>query len=562
MLKLLHIENIAIIEKCDIEFGEGFNVLTGETGAGKSIIIDSISAVLGERSSRSLVRTGADRAFVSALFDTTENARLWLVSQGFEVEDELLLQREITPDGKTTCRVNGKPISVGLLKSLGETLLNIHGQHDSQTLMYPEHHAQYIDRFADKEKYTEIYSSYESEYNRYLELGRELKMLRMSEQEFVKRVDMLKYQIEELEGASLKAGELDELRERRELLRNSAKITEALSLVSNLFSGDGERAGIISDLGGAERALYSLKLSDTTELCSRLGEVLANAEDIYGEVNSLLSKMDASPEEIERVEERYDFLKRLTVKYGADEESLISQLEEFKEELATLEHSDERRVQAEGELDECENSCWDLAQKLFNLRRRTARDFEARVMSELNDLDMAKVTFSAKIEPCENLGIRGADSIEFLISTNLGEPLKPLAKIASGGEMARIMLALKNVLAENDRVQTLIFDEVDAGVSGRAAQKVAEKLAELSIKKQILCVTHLPQMSAMADTHFKIDKEEAGGRTVTTVTILDSSGRVLELARLLGGQTITDKTRENASELIEAAKNIKKEQKK
>lgn len=561
MLKLLHIENIAIIEKCDIEFGEGFNVLTGETGAGKSIIIDSISAVLGERSSRTLVRTGANRAFVSALFDATDNAKGWLMSQGFEPEDELLLQREITPDGKTTCRVNGKPISVGLLKSLGDTLLNIHGQHDSQTLMYPEHHSEYIDRFADREKYTELYSAYESEYNRYLDLGRELKMLQMSEQEFVKRVDMLKYQIEELEGADLKAGELEEIRERRDILRNSAKITEALSLVANLFSGDSERAGIISDLGGAERALYNLKLNDTNELSSRLGEVLANAEDIYGEVNSLLSKLDASPEEIERVEERYDFLKRLTVKYGGGEEDLISMLLEFKEELATLEHSDERRIHVEAELDECENECWDLAQKLFNLRRRTAREFEERVMSELRDLDMEKVTFSAAITPCESLSIRGADQIEFLISTNLGEPLKPLAKIASGGEMARIMLALKNVLAENDKVETLIFDEVDAGVSGRAAQRVAEKLAELSIKKQILCVTHLPQMSAMADTHFKIEKEESGGRTVTKVTILDSSGRVLELARLLGGQTITEKTKENASELIEAAKNIKKEQK-
>ncbi|MBR5480040.1 MAG: DNA repair protein RecN [Clostridia bacterium] len=562
MLKLLHIENIAIIEKCDIEFGTGFNVLTGETGAGKSIIIDAISAVLGQRSSRSLVRSGADRAFVSALFETTENAELWLREQGFEVEGELLLQREITPDGKTTCRVNGKPISVGLLKSLGDTLLNIHGQHDSQSLLDTEHHAEYIDRFAEKETYEAIFARYESEYNRFLDLTRELKVLSMSEQEYVRRVDMLRYQIEELEGANLKAGEYDELIERRTMLRNAAKITESLNLVASLFTGDDERAGIISDLGGAERALYGLKLSDTDDITARVGELLANAQDVSQDVNEILRKIDASPEEIERVEDRCDFLKRLTVKYGGSEEELIAQLNSFKDELATIEHSDERKCEVEKLLDECENECWDLAQKLFNLRRRTARDFERRVMSELSDLDMSKVTFVAEISPCENLGVRGADTIEFLISTNLGEPLKPLAKIASGGEMARIMLALKNVLAENDKVQTLIFDEVDAGVSGRAAQKVAEKLAKLSGKKQILCVTHLPQMSAMADTHFKIEKEEVGGRTVTNVTIMDDSGRILELARLLGGADITETTKNNARELIETAKKIKKEQNK
>ena len=561
MLKLLHIENIAIIEKCDIEFGAGFNVLTGETGAGKSIIIDSISAVLGERSSRSLVRSGAERAFVSALFETTDSAREWLITQGFEAEDELLLQREITPDGKTTCRVNGKPLSVGLLKSLGDTLLNIHGQHDSHALLDPAHHSEYIDRFADAEKYNELYSAYTDAYNRFLELGKELKILSLSEQEYMRRVDMLKYQIEELEGADLKAGELDALLERRTLLRNSAKVIEALSLVSSLFSGDDERAGIISDLGGAERTLYSLKLGDTETLSAKVGELLANAEDVSDSVNSLLNQIDASPEEIERVEDRCDFLKRLTVKYGLNEEELIEELENYKNELSTIEHSDERKSEVEKLLDECENECWDYAQKLFNLRRRCAKGFEEQVMSELHDLDMAKVTFKAEITPCEDLGIRGADTIEFLISTNLGEPLKPLAKIASGGEMARIMLALKNVLAEKDRVETLIFDEVDAGVSGRAAQKVAEKLAQLSVKKQILCVTHLPQMSAMADSHFKIEKEEVAGRTVTNVEILDDSGRILELARLLGGKDITDKTKDNAKELIETAKNIKKEQK-
>ena len=560
MLKLLHIENIAIIEQCDIEFKDGFNVLTGETGAGKSIIIDSISAVLGERTTRELVRTGADKALVSAVFDElTPQVNTWLSEQGFEPEDELFLQREINCDGKSTCRINGKPISVGLLKNLGALLLNIHGQHDSQALMYPERHAEFIDRFASKDKYAETMSEYENEYARFCALRDEQKSLQISEQEYIRRVDMLRYQIDELEKAELSVGELDEIIERRVMLRDASKITEALQTIKSLFLGDNERAGILSDLGGVERYMYSIKLNEAQELASRCAEISVNAADISDEVSSILDKIDASPEEIERVETRFDLLKRLTSKYGANEEELIKQLDEFREELARMEHSDERRSQLEQELDDCENTCWELAQTLFDLRRAAAKDFEARVLKELSDLDMNKVRFKAEIKPRDSLCLRGADEIEFLIATNSGEPLKPLARIASGGEMARIMLALKNVLAENDEVETLVFDEVDSGVSGRAAQRVAEKLAQLSAKKQVLCVTHLPQMSAMADTHFKIEKSERSGRTVTDVTILDESGRILELARIIGGQTITETTRENARELIETANDIKKE---
>ncbi len=556
MLKLLHIENIAIIEQCDIEFNSGFNVLTGETGAGKSIIIDSISAVLGERTTRELVRTGAGRAKVSAVFDGLQPQVLnWLFEQGFDECDELMLSREITQEGKSVCRINGNPVSVGVMKSLGSLILNIHGQHDSQALMHPESHAEFIDRFANLTMLCE----YENEYSRYCALKDELKKLSMDEQEYLKRVDMLKYQIDELSLADIKPGELSDITARRAFLRDASRISESLTLIKSLFFGDDERSGIVSDIGGAERAMYSIDVQEIKELSDRVSELSANASDIADEVSKILDKIDVSPEEIERIETRFDELKRLCKKYGTDEDGLIALLSDFERELALLEHSDERRIEAECELDECENKCWELAQILFDTRRAAAKNFEDRVHKELSDLDMSKVKFKAEIKPRDELCARGADEIEFLIATNIGEPLKPIAKIASGGEMARIMLALKNVLAENDQVTTLIFDEVDSGVSGRAAQKVSEKLAELSKNKQILCVTHLPQMSAMADTHFKIEKLERNGRAITEVTELNESGRILELARIIGGTTITDTTCENARELIEAAENIKKE---
>lgn len=562
MLKLLHIENIAIIEQCDIAFTEGFNVLTGETGAGKSIIIDSISAVLGERTSRELVRTGAARAVVSAVFtDEGKSVQKWLSEQGFEPEDDIFIQREIASDGKSMCRLNGRPIPAGLLKAFGSYLLNIHGQHDSQALLVSSRHADFIDRFAATRKYTGVIGRYRSEYERFKALMAEQKSLLIDEREAARRIEMLHFQIDEISLAEIRVGELSELTERRMMLRNASRITEELSRVLALFSGDEERAGILSDLGGVERAMYALpeELAGAKELAARAAELASDGADLAAEVSDLLERIDASPEEIERVEERYDLLRRLTAKYGASEEELLSYLDDLEQELARMEHSDERRAEVDAELDVCEDACWALAQELFDLRRAAARDFETRVLRELSDLDMGKVRFHVALRPRENLNERGADDIEFLIATNQGEPLKPLAKIASGGEMARIMLALKNVLAENDEVGAMVFDEVDSGISGRAAQRVAEKLAQLSGKKQVLCVTHLPQMSAMADTHFKIEKLDHGDKTVTDVTVLDENGRIDELARMIGGQTITDTTRENAKELIESARNTKKE---
>lgn len=562
MLKLLHIENIAIIEKCDIEFTDGFNVLTGETGAGKSIIIDSISAILGERTSRELVRTGANKAVVSALFDgTSPSVEAWLSEQGFDLEDELFVQREITSDGKSVCRINGRPIPVGMLKEFGANLLHIHGQHDSHALLTPAKHADFIDRFASTDIYLKIIAQYKNEYERFKKLSAEQKALMVDERELERRAEMLRFQIEEVSSAEISVGELDELSERRMVLRNASKITEALSGVLALFSGDDERAGILADLGGAERGMYALpdELTGASELAARVAEMASIGADVAAEVSDMLDKIDASPEEIERVEMRYDTLRRLLSKYGTDEEGLITELDSWRDELERMENSDERRAQVEIELDECETECWNLAQQLFDMRRAAARKFEERVKKELSDLDMGKVSFHVSIKPREDLNERGADQMEFLIATNLGEPLKPLSKIASGGEMARIMLALKNVLAENDDVSTMVFDEVDTGISGRAAQSVAEKLAELSGKKQVLCVTHLPQMSAMADTHFKIEKSDRDGKTVTNVTVLDKSGRVDELARMISSTAITEMARRNASELIETAENIKKE---
>ena len=562
MLKLLHIENIAIIERCDIAFGAGFNVLTGETGAGKSIIIDSISAILGERTSRELVRTGAPRAVVSAVFDSAHaSLQAWLDEQGFEREEEIFVQREITSDGKSTCRLNGRPVPVGQLREFGALLINIHGQHDSHALLNSTRHAEFIDRFAATREYTGVIGRYRSEYERFRALAAEQKMLMIDENEAARRTEMLQYEIDELTQAELAEGELEALAERRVMLRNASRITEELSRVAALFSGNEESAGILADLGGVERAMYALpdELPGAAELAARAAELAGAGADLAAGVSDLLEQIDASPEEIDRVETRYDQLRRLCAKYHADEAGLIALLEQKKTELSQIVHADERRAQVEEELDACEDACWALAQTLFDLRRAAAREFETRVLRELADLDMGKVRFHAAIKPREHLNERGADEMEFLIATNLGEPLKPLAKIASGGEMARIMLALKNVLAESDEVETLVFDEVDSGISGRAALRVAEKLAALSGKKQVLCVTHLPQMSAMADTHFKIEKSEHDGKTRTDVSILDEDGRIDELARMIGGQTITETTRSGARELIESARNTKRE---
>ncbi len=565
MLKNLHIENIAVIEHCDIDFGDGFHVLTGETGAGKSIIIDALSAVLGERTTRDLVRTGADKARASAVFEKLNgDVSAWLTENGYMDEGDessLIISRDIAADGKNNCRINGRPATVGLLKALGPGLINIHGQHDSQQLLDSSTHSMFIDRFAMEKTYTGTAGRYCESYELLKSLREQASKLNMDEAEKARKTEMLRYQIQEIEQANLQPGEDEEIISRRTLLHNSAKLADAIERAYMLFEGDENTPGICSALGDAENVLNGTRsdLEEIENLKNCSSELKYSAMDVSEQLRSLRERMEFSPEEIEEIETRFDLITKLKRKYGSNVEEILQFLDNAREELAGIEFSEQRIEELNAQIDQVNNKAWQLARELLDLRKKAAEEFEKRVASELDSLDMGKVSFSVEVTKRETLNERGCDDIEFFVATNLGEPLKPLGKIASGGELARIMLAVKNVLAEHDHVDTLIFDEVDAGVSGRAAQRVAEKLNQLSRHKQVLCVTHLAQISAMADIHYHIQKQERDGRTYTSVTPLEDDGRIEELARITGGTQITETTRENARELLRSAREIKKE---
>ena len=517
MLQLLHIENIAVIECADISFRAGFNALTGETGAGKSIVIDSLSAVLGARTSRDLIRTGTDKAFVSAEFDAVAASLGALAELGVEPEDGvLLLQRDIYADGRNLCRVNGRPVTVAQLRALGTSLLNIHGQHEGTQLLDEEQHGTYLDRFA---QVNDLLDAYTACYQAVRETRRQINELQMDEAEKDRRVDTLRHQIAELERAELRGGEEEELLERRELLRNAEKFMEAFAAADYALSGGEDGLGASSQLKNAENALRGVRTLGArfSELCERLEGLYSEVYDLAETVRDLRSEMDFSPQELDAVESRADQLYRLKKKYGATVGEMLDYLERSKKELDEIEYADDRIVQLQGKLDKQEKELLSAARALSDARKTAARTLEERILQELHELDMNKVRFAIDFIEKEP-DATGIDAVRFLMSANVGEDLKPIHKIASGGELARIMLALKNVLAEQDHVMTMVFDEVDTGVSGRAAQRVAEKLAKLSQKRQVLCVTHLPQLAAMADTHFSVEKGEENGRTFTWIS--------------------------------------------
>ena len=556
MLQLLHIENIAVIERADISFRAGFNALTGETGAGKSIVIDSLSAVLGARTSRDLIRTGADKAFVSAEFDAVDASLGALAELGVEPEDGvLLLQRDIYADGRNLCRVNGRPVTVAQLRALGTSLLNIHGQHEGTQLLDEEQHGAYLDRFA---QVNDPLDAYTARYQAVRETRRQIDELQMDEAEKARRVDTLRHQIAELERAELRGGEEEELLERRELLRNAEKFMDAFAAADYALSGGDEGLGAASQLKNAENALHSVRTLGArfSELCERLEGLYSEVYDLAETVRDLRSEMDFSPQELDAVESRADQLYRLKKKYGATVGEMLDYLERSKKELDEIEYADDRIVQLQGKLDKQEKELLSAARALSDARKTAARTLEERILQELHELDMNKVRFAIDFIEKEP-DATGIDAVRFLMSANVGEDLKPIHKIASGGELARIMLALKNVLAEQDHVMTMVFDEVDTGVSGRAAQRVAEKLAKLSKKRQVLCVTHLPQLAAMADTHFSVEKGEENGRTFTCVAELDRAQRRTELARLTGGGEATETQLRGAEELLAAAEQFK-----
>ena len=553
MLELLHIENIAVIQEADIQFRPGFNALTGETGAGKSIVIDAMGAVLGGRTSRDLIRTGADRAFVSAEFSRVAPGLPGLAETGTAPDEDghLLLQRELTGDGKNLCRVNGRPVAVAQLRRIGEELLNIHGQHDGAQLLDEEQHLSYLDRFGRTEAPLQ---TYQTAYGVMADLQAKIRALQMDEAEKARRMDSLRFQIGELERAQLVPGEEEALTERRDLLRNGEKYLSALSGADYCLNGGEEGGGAVSALRDAEEALSAVRnlSGDLGELYQRLEQLRCEAYDLAEIIRDKREEFDFSPAELDAVESRSDLLYRLKKKYGATVEEMLAYLDKCRSELDDMETADDTLARLEGQLEKARKAVLAAGADLTAARRAAAAVLEQRIQSELRDLDMHKVRFAiafAEKEP----GPDGCDGVRFLMSANAGEDLKPIARIASGGELARIMLALKNVLAEQESIGTLVFDEVDTGVSGRAAQKVAEKLAQVSRRKQVLCVTHLPQLAAMADTHFSVEKGERDGRTYTRVVRLNREQRKAELARITGGSRVTEALLESAGELLDQA---------
>ena len=551
MLSLLHIENIAIIQQADIGFRPGFNVLTGETGAGKSIVIDAIGAVLGQRTSRELIRTGAASALVTAVF-TGLGPLPWLGENGVPQDEELLLQRELQADGRGACRVNGRVVTAAQLRQLGRQLLDIHGQHDGQQLLDPACHLSYLDKFGKTQLLLEDYTDASGAM---AELKKQIAALEMDEAERSRRVDTLTYQIDELERADLKEGEDEELDARRTLLRGAGKLMDALQLAGQLLSGDDSSNGAASMLDEAEGAIRSVSgLSpELEELSALLREVSLQVEDAAERVRDMGRDFDFSPWELDQVESRLDQLYRLKKKYGPTVADMLAYLESCRQELDRIQYADDTIARLQKELAKAEKRAQEKAQALSQARQKAAQGLQDRVQQELRELDMPKVQFLVEFRE-KKLDDTGMDEVQFLMSANVGEALRPIQKVASGGELARIMLALKNVLAEDDGIDTLVFDEVDTGVSGRAAHKVALKMAQVARHKQVLCVTHLPQIAAMADTHFSVEKGERDGRTYTQVKELDTAGRKEELARLMGGGSITQAILDSAQELLDQKK--------
>ena len=547
MLSLLHIENIAVIECADISFDNGFNILTGETGAGKSIVIDAISAILGERAYRDMVRTGTAKASVRAVF-TDVPKFAWFEENGVEYDPETVIQREIYLDGKNICRVNGTLVTVSILRKLGIQLINIHGQHDSASLFDENNHLQFLDDFAANQT---LRTDYAQAYESVSKLRREIDRMTMDESEKLRRMETLRYQIEEIAKAELEAGEDEALEERRKLLQNAEKLSSGIDAAVECLHGGDETDGAASLLMEAERELSRLsRYTDAfSELHERVADLMYQVQDVAEAVKDARDELSYSADELDRIESRLDVIHRLRRKYGATCADILEYLENAKKELDDIEFADDHVERLKGKLKKAEKNAWDAAIALRKNRKVASEELAKRILSELAQLDMPRVQFSCEFTELE-LMHNGADAVAFYMSANAGEALKPMSKVASGGELARIMLAMKNVLAEQDQVGTLIFDEVDTGVSGRAAQKVAQKLRSVAKTKQVLCVTHLPQLAAMATTHLLIAKSERNGRTYTSVEPLDLEGRKRELARIIGGATITETTLKSAEEML------------
>ncbi len=559
MLSLLHIENIAVIERADIEFASGLTVLTGETGAGKSIIIDSIGAIMGQRTSRELIRAGAGKGFVSAVFTgLPQELKAWLCENQLEGEeiDTVHIQRQISSDGKSLCRVNTRPVPVSVLKQMSPFLLNIHGQHDGQKLMDDSCHIDFLDCFAGLQQTLDEYTPL---YHQLLSLKRQINELDRSEQERLQRLDMLSSHVEEIDGANLQAGEDERLEKRKAFFDNIGKLAAALAQAHNALDGDEanpDAMGAYDLLCVAANALSDLtSVSDELRsMAERANELKYLALDLRDAVAQQQMNTEFSPDERAMVEERLDFIYRLKQKYGATIPEILAYADQSRIELESLQSADERREKLLAEYKTLRTQARETAGLISAARKTAALQLEKRIVTELSELDMSKVRLSVRVESGSKLTVKGVDTVSFLISVNPGEALRPLSKVASGGELSRVMLAMKNVLTEQEPVGTLIFDEIDTGVSGRAAQKIAYKLAAIGQKKQTLCVTHLPQIAAMGDNHMLITKSVQDGRAFTQVHPIISDVRTEEIARMISGDQITKASLANAAELLYDAK--------
>ncbi len=559
MLSLLHIENIAVIEQADIVLQPGFTVLTGETGAGKSIIIDSIGAIMGQRTSRELIRNGEKKGFVSAVFEQiSPELEKQLQELGLDAGENgtVRIQRELSAEGRSVCRVNMRPVPASVLKTISPYLINIHGQHDGQKLMQEEYHIDFLDSFCDTEPLLEQYRPL---YTRLFSLRSKIRELEKSEQQRAQRIDMLRYQFDEIAAADLKPGEEEELNERRQFFDNAGKLAYALQNASKLLGGDEDTDGACDLLVQASEELADISTlsNELNSVAKQAEELRYLAEDLRETVFDLAARVDFSEQERDAVEQRLDVIYRLRRKYGATVEEVLAYCDSAASELEELENADDRKEQLVTEYRETLSAAREIAGELSHLRREAAIELESKIIEQLEDLDMAKVRLSICVSPQTKLNPRGVDEVRFLISTNPGEPVKPLSRIASGGELSRIMLAIKNVLTQSEDVGTLIFDEIDTGVSGRAAQKIAVKLGEISRNKQTLCVTHLPQLAAMGDHHLLIQKSVSEEHTHTDVRPLEGEMRAHELARMISGDAITELSMRNAEELLTRAADSK-----
>ncbi len=557
MLSVLKIENIAIIESAEIEFSKGFNVLSGETGAGKSIILDSINAVLGFRTSRELIRTGAPQAHVSALFSYSDSGvEETLNDLGIPTcADKTVLVSRVIGADRNICKINNTLTNVSALREIGCRLVNIHGQQDNRELLNFETHISYLDAFGDLR---ELSQDYKVHYNKLLTLAAEIRRLSGDKKEKERRIDILGFQIDELEKADIQVGKWEKLRNKRSEMQNFERIQSALNMAYSALRGDDNSFGAVEMLSGANRELSSVSQFsvDLEKISSKLGELYYEIDDLADEIRSSVSVDGYLQAEIEEVDSALDTLYKLSKKYGETEEDMLDFLENAKKELNEITFSDEKLVQLKSDYAVLLEKTMELASALSAKRKATAEIFGKRVCEELAFLDMPNIRFFADFKDTE-LSENGCDIAEFYISANVGEAPKPLAKIASGGELSRVMLALKTVMAHRDTVSTLVFDEVDTGVSGRAALKVASKLHQVSKGKQVLCVTHSAQLMSFADNHYLIEKSVSDGKTYTHVNPLDFEGRKREIARITGGGSITETQLNNAEEMLAFAQNSK-----